>query len=401
MATNPTAMIAVSFKLANGRTVCLHENDLVKGLRFKDGNDIVVIDGSVRVLNGNTKNIAVKTQCPPESYISNLLNITSIIIDSSAEFNAELKQISISSIIDIAEILENDGAIKVGIGSQFDSLSNVIDAAPAGSTIELMNGVYEEDLVLNKSIKLFSNSGAVFNGSITVNGTVTDSTDPSTITDISIDGLYMSGNSTIKLSNVDIFGMRNCIYKDHDFTTAKTIPIIINKDNTPVKINIDNNTFGAENENSYNIIEVYGAIKSGSTFNNNRFEKDCCVHNQISLYGLDDDAVIDINNNYCEKSANMVRFGFKGNPKGIIEMRNNVYVESDTNNPDWSGLFLVQPFAKETESFADLKIVVYNTTKPAGQICYLYAGVNDTQFTDDNKPTITIDGAVVVPPILA
>lgn len=402
MATNPIAKIAVSLKLENGRVVTLREGDIVKGLKFKDGNDLNCIDGAIRVLNGSAKAATSKHYCLPESYISNLISINSIVVDMSAEYDAELKTIPIGTIIDIAEIEENEGAIRVGVGSQYSALSDIIASAPEGAVIELMGGTYETDITLTKSIKLVSENGAIIKGAINVNGqSNTRTTDNAEDVNVVLDGLYLTGASKINLTNVSNFTMQNCVYTDHDFAT-KTSSIIINSSNNyPVKVNIDNNVFGKENSNSYNIIEVYGALKNGSTFNNNRFEKECCVHNQISLYNIEDNAIVEINDNYCAVSRNMVRLGFYGKPNATVEMHGNTYAESDTAYPEWSGLFLVQPYGKKSESFADLQISVVNTKKPAGQLCYLYAGANDTQFTDDNKPTITVDGKVIVPVVLA
>lgn len=400
MATNPVAKIAVSLKLQNGRTVTLHEGDIVKGLKFKDGNDLNCIDGAIRVLNATAKNVAPKHYCLPESYISSLININSIVVDMSEEYDAELKTIPIATILDIVEIEENEGAIKVGTGSQYTPLADVIAAAPEGAVIELGSGTYDADINITKSIKLVSENGAIIKGNLNVNGESVSRSAESNVS-VVLDGLYFTGASKINLNNVNAFSMKNCVYTEHDFA-EKTIPIIINlKDKTPIKVNIDDNTFGKENNNCYNIIEVYGYLKNGSTFNGNHFDKGCCTHNQISLYNIEDDAIVEINDNICDVSKNMVRFGFQGKPKAVVEMSGNTYIESDTDNPEWSGLFMVQPFGNATEDMSGLTVNVVNTKKPVGQICYLYAGSKDMQFNDDNKPTINVDGRVFVPVILS
>ena len=401
MATNPTAKIAVSFKLANGRIVTLREGDIVKGLTYKTGNDIDTVSGAVRVINATAKNTTSTHYCLPESYISGLLNITSIVIDMSEEYDAELQQISIGSIIDIAEIEVNEGAVKIGADSHYIKLEDLINEAEDGAVIELLAGTYEANLNINKSIKIVSENGAIIKGDIKVDGQPITRTEKSSKVSVVLDGLFFTGNSKITLNNVSAFTMENCVYTGHNFE-SKTNPIIINnKDVTPVKVNINNNVFGKETEHCYNIIEVYGYLKNGSTFNGNRFERDCCTNNQISLYQVDDNAVIEINDNYCVDSKNMVRFGFKGHPNNvIIEMNDNTYVESNIVD-EYKGLFLVQPFGAATESFAGITIEVNNISKPAGQLCYMHDGGKEMLFTDTNKPTIKVDGkkylAVVSP----
>ena len=401
MATNTVAKIAVSFKLANGRTVTLREGDIVKGLTYRNGNDTNTVDGAVRVINATTKAASSTHYCLPEPYLSGLVNVTSIVVDMSEEFDAELQQISIGSIVDIEEVLVNEGAIKIGADSHYIQLADIINGAEEDTVIELLAGTYEADLNINKSIKIISEDGAILKGNITINGqSLTKSTKNNKVS-VVLDGLFLTGDSKITVNNVSEFVMRNCVYTKHNFE-SKTNPIIINAtDETPVKVNIDNNVFGKENDNCYNIIEVYGYLKNDSTFNNNRFESYCCTHNQISLYNVADNALIEINDNYCANSKNMVRLGFKGNPSNVIvEMNDNTYVETDTVNPDYAGLFLVQPYGTKTESLEGVRIEVNETSKPAGQLCYLYAGSNDMQFNDNNKPTIVVDNKVMVPVII-
>ena len=391
MATMAIAKIGVSFKLNNGRTICLYEGDIVKGLTYKQGFGTKTINGSVRVLNGTPKTVSNKTMCPPEPYISNLLIISSIVIDSSTEFDAELTNISISSIIDIESIEQNNGAIKVGIGNQYSSLTDVISMAAPGSTIELMNGVYTENIILDKSVKLISENGAIIKGSITVNGPVTNDENSGTITNVELNGIYLSGNSTITLNNVDSFSMTNCIFRDHEFIT-KTNPITI-KSETPIKININGNIFGVESGFCYNLIECLGSLKDGSTFSGNTFEKGCCTHNIINIYKVEDNADIYIENNYCTVSKNMVRIGTIGDAKCTIHMDNNKYDETDILYP---GLFLVQPFGTQTTNMSNVTITIDDTIKPAGIIGYYYAGTNDTQLTEDQRPIVYLEGEKII-----
>jgi len=398
MATNTVAKIAVSFKLANGRIVTLREGDIVKGLTYRNGTDTNTVDGAIRVINANAKNSTPAHMCLPEPYISNLLNITSIVVDMSEEFDAELQQISIGSIVDIAEIQANEGAIKIGADSHYTQLADVINEAEDGAVIELLAGTYEADLNINKSIKIISENGAIIKGDIKINGQPATRAVETEKVCVVLDGLFLTGNSKINVNNVSEFTMENCVYTDHNFE-SKTSPIIINNEGTPVKVHIDNNVFGKENQNCYNIIEIAGSLKNGSSFNDNRFEKGCCTHNQLSLYRVEDNAIIEINGNYCVESKNMVRFGFKDEPNNVvIEMNDNTYVETDAD-PEWQGLFIVQPYGADTKSFAGITIEVNNTSKPAGQLCYLYDGGKEMIFNDTNKPTIIIDGKNHLPVI--
>lgn len=392
--------IGVHIQLNSGKHVELFENDIVHNLVYRDRDTEKVISGSVRVLEAVTKeNSSKATDCPPEPYIQKFVNVNSMIIDSSTEFDAELTRIAMANVIDIESVEADGGAIIVGAGPQFKPLVEVIKDAPAGSTIELMEGVYTDDLVLNKYISIIGTGGSVFTGSIKINGVPTTRTTNGTeALAVYFDGLHFTANAKIELSNVDQFTMHNCQFYGHNLA-VKSIPIMI-KTNNPMELHIDDNVFGEQNEFSYNLIEVYGTLKDGSTISGNRFEANCCTNNQIALYNVEDDATIVISDNFCQKSQNMVRLGFKGEPKCTVNIMDNEYIEN-ISTPEWEGLVLIQPYGKDTVSFAGMTVHINDTKKPEGQLCYMYNGANDMQFNDTNKPTVYIDGVLAEIPVVS
>ena len=188
--------------------------------------------------------------------------------------------------------------------------------------------------------------------------------------------------------------MTGCTFEGHNLTT-KTMPISVATD-APIKMVIEGNTFGEENEHSYNLIDVYGKLADGSSISNNDFKIGSCTHNSISLYNVEEGASVMINNN---KNA-AIRIGFKGEPKCTVTCEGNSYVASD--DPDYDGLLLVQPYGTHTTSFAGMTLNINKTIKPAAdtQLYYLYAGENDTKFTEENMPTIYVDGVLDENPII-
>lgn len=392
--------IGVQLQLNSGKRVELFENDIVHNLIYKDRDTEKVVSGSVRVLEAVTKeNSARSTECPPEPYVQKFVNVNSMIIDSSAEFDAELTRITLANVIDIESVEVDGGAIIIGDGPQFKSLSQVINDAPAGATIELMEGTYPDNLILDKSITIIGNGASKMTGSIKVTGPspLERTTDSEPIA-VYLDGLDLTGSSKIELTNVDAFTMVDCHFHDHSFTT-KTMPIYITSE-TPIELNICDNVFGPENEFSYNLMEINGKLKDGSSICGNRFEANCCVNNQIALYNAEDDAVIAIADNFCQDSRNLVRVGFKGAAKCTVNIHDNEYVESSLPE-EWQGLVLIQPYGKATTSMADVIVNIDETKKPEGQLCYMYNGANDMQFNDTNKPKVYVDGKLADIPVRA
>ena len=165
--------------------------------------------------------------------------------------------------------------------------------------------------------------------------------------DVKLIGLDLTDNATITVNHATSFNMTNCVVYDLDLT-QKTMPISFTAEE-PCKIEICDNTFKKNNQYSYNLIDVYPKLMELSKINNNRFEKGCCTHNTISLYGLDKDADIQCNDNFCQESKNMLRIGFKGESNGRIEILRNCYNETD-EDPLYAGLVIVQPYGKQTTS---------------------------------------------------
>lgn len=381
--------IGVKIRLESGAEYNLHEGDIVRDLEYKFGEKTKKISGTIRVLNGTTRSgaPAASTECPPEPYLQKFITVGSMVIDSSEEFDAELTKVSISNIIGIGAVEAAGGAIVVGAGAQYKALDTVIAEAEAGATIQLEAGEYNVALNLTKDIKIVGNN-AVLTGKVVVgDGTVKPV--------VEISGATLKGDALIELKSADEFIMKNCVFGGHNMSKS-TQPISMTSAE-PIYVCIEGCTFEAENEFSYNLINLSGKLKDGSSISGNKFLGDCCTHNQISLYGIEDGATLYISDNYCEYSANLVRVGFHGAPQCTVVMDGNEYVT--TEEGDYAGLFLIQPANKNTTSFAGMTVEVSNTEGPDGQIGYMYAGANDMQFTDENKPKVYINGELTELPI--
>ena len=397
MATTAIAKLGATLKFDDGSEILVFEGDILHDLVYKSGTALNTITGAVRVISASTKaqNTGPDT-CPPEPYVYKSITPSSLVIDYSDEMDAQLISINISNIVSIGSVTTEqeaaeEGMIVVGPGGSYKDLSEVIADAPAGSVVKLRAGEYTAPVAIDKSVEIIGDGSAIISGAITVTGSeaVGASADDDAGLSVKISGVKLTGDALISVSNADEFILENCEFSGHNMS-AKTMPVAIKTEN-PMLLKITDNIFGDQNANSYNLIDVYAKLKDGSSISGNTFSAACCSHNQISLYGLEDGASININDNYAAVSKNMVRIGFKGAPVGVVNMDANQYDETDAD-PSWAGLFLVQPYGKLTTSFAGLTIKVNKTVKPEGQIGYLYAGGSDTPFDASNKPVFYLDG---------
>ena len=399
--TTVTSLIGAKLVLDNGKMFTLHEGDLIKNLTYKSGSETLIIDDcKVRVINAITRAYSVgSTDCPPEPYVSKYVLVSSFVIDNSTEYDAEIITISVTNIIDIREVISNTNSneISVGTGSEYRPLDQIISELPSGYTVNLSTGEYNAPVHFSKSVILKGNGSATLSGKLTIGAasTLTTSEQNDSPVDIVLDGLILTKDAIISvIGNVNSLTMTNCTFSGHNLTN-KTMPISVTTSATnPMKLVITSCTFGDQNSNSYNLIDVYAPLRE-SVISNNIFTADCCTHNHISLYGLDVDGTIDINNNEIAISRNLLRIGFKGTPVGTVNLIGNQYDATDESyDGDWAGLVIVQPYGSQTASFSGLNINIADTINNTNidQLIYMYSAGSDTRFTEENKPTITIDG---------
>lgn len=224
-------------------------------------------------------------------------------------------------------------------------------------------------------------------------------------TNVTIQGVTITETALIDATAADEVTFKNCKFVAATPDKAKSYLIKASKKaDEATKFNFEGCYFGSNqavgSNKLYNLFEINGRIADGSTFSNNYFTKDCCTHNMLNFYEVEDGAVINVDNNVFEYSANAMRVGFKGNAKATININNNEYKETDTQlNGDWGGYLLVQPYGKQTESFENVTININKMKKPEGQIGYIYCGSNDTQLTEDQMPKVFVDGEKVELPV--
>lgn len=317
---------------------------------------------------------------------------------------------AITTLSNTVEVLRKsmNGATSVLVNS--DSINDTLENETV-STIALVPGTFSEELTLLRNVNLVgyysttsANEGDRCSDIISENETVIDGTliiDGDS--DVKLTGLTFTNNSLIEVKNNGTLTMSNCKVVDVEPDAQKSF-IIKSTQANPVKLIIENCYFGTNGTNSigsiYNGFELNCTLKDGSSISNNYFAAEVCTHNVINIYAVEEGATVYINNNHFEYSANAIRIGIKGEPTCTIVCDGNSYDATDTVYVDYAGLLLVQPYGKQTTSFANCTIKINNTIHSDDlQLYYLYAGAGDTQFTDSNKPTIIVDEVIEVQPV--
>lgn len=220
--------------------------------------------------------------------------------------------------------------------------------------------------------------------------------------DIVLNGLDFTDNGFLEIQNANSVVVKNCrVYKlnceDSNRKSWLTASGMI-----PVQIKVINSFFGANpgtNGKMYNLFEAHATLKSKSSFSHNYFVNGACTHNTVNLYGAEEGASILVNGNYFGNADGALRIGVKGEPVCTIVAQNNEY--NCPTESDWNNYVFIEPNAKTTSTFANMKIIASNNKFiGTGADPYLaWSGSDDTLLSRESSPKLTEDGKEVVIPI--
>lgn len=219
--------------------------------------------------------------------------------------------------------------------------------------------------------------------------------------DVVFDGCDFTGEAHVELVAAKSVVFRNCRF--YGLIPYQDKSYGINGQAAEMKLTIEKCFFGANPANDvgklYNLLELNTILADGSSISNNYFAAECCTHNQINVYAVVEGATINLNKNHFVYSGNAYRIGVKNEPVCVINMDGNSYDTTDpSENGDWAGLALIQPYGKVTTSFNNMELKINNVVNKSGddQIVYIYANPTDTQFDrNTNYPKVYLDGILV------
>lgn len=347
-------------------------------------NDYCAIGSKATVIEGNGKWILGNDNVWHEiTQTSSSTGVPQDLLDKVAELEKEheVYDSKFSSIeanmptpIPLSEILKllNSSTVTLGKGINNDAINISTNCRIAGSQIDVMantgsrctNSELEDETVIAGKITIQDGANVVLSG-------LTLSKDAK---------IVLEGDCELTLINCRVLNLNN----------GGVRSIISSGFNCNAKIHINGCYFGS-NTDIYNAFN-FNCKLTEAEIADNYFAADVCSHNIINIYNVDEGTNILINRNIFEKSANAIRVGIIGEPQCLIYCEGNKYNATDVNK-DYAGLMIIQPYEKQTTSFANCQIVLNNTVhSDSYPIYYLYTGENDMQFNDKNKPVITIDG---------
>lgn len=87
----------------------IYEGDQISDLVYKDGMVQKTITGMVRVINATSRAYSAgPDECPPESFIKDIVSVNELIIDTSDQYDAEIVRVAMKDIISIGKVNNED-----------------------------------------------------------------------------------------------------------------------------------------------------------------------------------------------------------------------------------------------------------------------------------------------------
>ncbi len=210
--------------------------------------------------------------------------------------------------------------------------------------------------------------------------------------EVIFDGVDFTLNGYIEVKNAKSVTLRNC--RIYGLTTSAKSYWLKVLGNIDMKLTIENCFFGVNGSKMYNLIEPNAKLADGTSFSNNYLKAHSASHNSFCVYGVQDGAVININDNALECYTPGFRVGPKGDAACTIELKNNTVAgylsELDGSCTDYFGLLCVQPYGTLTTSMSKMVINSEGNSMPenATSVVYGYSGTKDTLLDETTAPTL-------------
>ena len=396
--------LCVNFRLPMGQLYHIEEGTFLSGLGYYDER------GHERIVDGIVKRIDGRFVCerdPREvdstgrpviiEAVGRQVEATHLIVDCSVSYRADVRCVSIGSITRIGYVRApgyTDKDIVIGIGPGYRSLEEVIEDAPDGSIIRLRDGVYEDEIVLNKSLAIMSdyNCHAELTGKVTIAGEGIS---------VKLGALTMREDAVVDVQNASRVVIDDVTFKQHTAEILENNPMIYVKPGVKLLLSVTDCAYTDETAGSFReFIICNGTLMDGSTISRNSIDNNNLNAFMIVLNGIEDGARIDICDNWVSRSAPMIYMVNMDHPHGTVYMLGNRY-DFASDNPAYVGLLCVESDKISGNTYKSLEIQIKDTfLEDNSQMAFLYQDDDENPWTLDNAPVCYVDGMLYPMPIV-
>ena len=283
-----------------------------------------------------------------------------------------------------ADILKN---IYVAVSTPED-FATKLASIKEGDIVELSAGDYTEAINIDKPCIIKGNPGSNVSGTITV-----------TAPNVVLDGLDLTVNNKIlSVQNEGDVTLVGCGFTSADTDVRTAISICSNG-----QVVLEDCVFDDTNGKIYNTIEF--DISGNYPLKDNTIIRNCKFrgkpkNNSISIYSIEDNANILIENCYFEYSENGIRISNPLNANATFTIKDCKYDHTSQNQ--YAGLLFFQDYSKEdkVQDFTKIKVNINNLIGPNGKVIKsnVPGGLNDQVYyvyddqdgiiTDHNQPIV-------------
>lgn len=377
-----TAKVHVTNK-GISEVVNIQEGSYVKLLKFLDRSGI-----TDEIKTKNARVVAFK-------YNNSLIpTYAETIIDN------ETKEIALDDIISAKEIC-------IPITPEV-SVSDTIDKDEDG-IVHLSKGRFTDNLFITKDTTIIGEKFAIngsdmfrdvttFSGETIFNGRIIVSSDAN----LELRGLVLTTDALISLGSAKNFKLINCIVsalKPHDSHTTFIRSDSLGVTNIEIKNCYFGNNYPTESGDVTSLFDFRGTISNDSIIHGCYFKEAASRGESINITDVENESTITISNNLFEMPCNEVRVGTRLDRHAIFNFRNNGIIRT-CPRANILKFIKIEPDGKRTITMSNVEININNTLADDNtELFYLYTTDKDIKFDDYNKPTVKVNGKVIICPI--
>lgn len=324
----------------------------------------LVVKKDITEVNTNLE-AEIEARSTADTQLQNDLQVEATTAREAEKANAD------AIVAEVSRATEKEAEIEANQIAYVSDLSNTLKALNA--TVQILQS--KVDVLTKTNTEVVSVDGSagelkdsskdyIVSGSINENAEIVGKS-------ISLKSIKVSDNARLKLNAGDV--------EAKDLNISSSFP----KANGNTVISVNNAEFIVFKDMVFDASEVYNGIEIGLAsnsvlpknilFDNCKFQGEFS-NNAILVFGIQDNAIITLNNCYFEKISNALRLSNKSNASGVVVNINNCTVDQWETRAPWQGFLICEDYTNKTEEevnannlFGDGKITVnFNNLVHAG-----------------------------------
>lgn len=323
--------------------------------------------------------------------------------------------------------------IEVGEDKQYKTIAEAVKNAPPRACIMVSPGEYKDEIIIDKEVSIYGctvdesskpyGSDVWITGPVKIEMNIDSKRVPEAQTEYELGfwkepdpdavivsflrvGFKQFGSisiSTDEFVHCDFYAY-NCLWELQPFLQEEVKTAVELTEFSTARITVDNCLFKKSTVDV--LFDLRGKLLGNRTPNvivQCTFEAGSYKKNGVVVYGINDEAVLDVRQCLVKTPGDFIELRFNGAPKGAI-MVNGIDIATEVTGNPLPTIMCIHPYLS-SETYENLTIFIDHTfmagygttlsnTTLAETLCliYMHDGIGTNHLTNKELPTVFVDG---------